>query len=1565
MTYLLLYFIFLHLILAVPQINLYYTDSINLHDDDDSGLQHNCLHTITLLEQSDTNHHIVSYCMNESSSKFNIELNHFSSKYTFDQLAKQNITSQQLYMWSAPIDIIEHYQFYLDQLLISNDQSMAREMFYNCTIPRFGPVCQYEYPYYHPNTSSLYEIINHFYSNYEYIPTTLTCYTHLKCDRGPHPACLDWTDICNGHIDCLDGDFDEQHCWQLEINECQDHEYRCSNGECIPQSFYKDSGSNWDCTDMSDELPIFLLPYHHCNTNDMSFKCEDFMCVLNPLTSSCIEQRHELLLYGMFSTKQNTISDECWSAFKCIIPMPFQTDVICNDFCRNDQCIEIIQRTCPHMIYIPATPVFHDIYFVYEKNDSIALNNGISHHPYICYNNHSHYNNYFILGSKISFNNKICYRNNDQPLSSQETYSLDRDYLIKLYRFIWSYDLIYNYTSTICNRSNMYQCLNSLKCISIHRLNNTINDCPQGDDEKLVGTTNINTLEALMEIDNWVNDADEIKLRYARNTISFQTICDGFTELFPIIINGQNETDETQCQQWQCDNIYTRCNYLWNCFDGADEINCDSSSTLLQCSSNQHRCVSPHTNQLICLPITKANDGFIDCLGATDEPTLCRTEYTTIEEHRNTFHCLNQNNMSTCISSHTLCNNEQNCYYGDDEQFCQKNGTFITHPHICSSSDLSKGSPIEQFLCKTMKIQQKELIVYFSLNRSNQNLIEDTPTSSSVFEESHPYQSHCHHGFDLYVWTDNKTKQTICLCPPTFYGNTCQYQNQRVNLVIKFQALSDSWQTPFIIIISLIDDSYERTIHSFQQITYLSMKHCNIKYNLYLLYSTRPKNSTRNYSIHIDIYEKLSLTYRGSLLFPIHYPFLPVHRLVHIAYIPRIVDDTTIQTCSHHHHQCIHGKCINYANNNDYHEKKSFCQCHQGWSGKHCTIPYNCTCSSQSLCLGISAANHRSICICPVNKFGPRCLIDTICQSAHEENNNSTICQNNGRCIPTDEYISFKQTFSCICPKGFSGDRCEIEDNQLILSFTKDILLSQSIFIHFIQIIKNAPPIQATTFTTIPIKQDSILIQWSQTFHLVFIELFNKNYYLTLVQQTYQPSTTIIKTINPSDRCPHISEVFNETFAQLHLLHRIKSYHLPCQDYSLNVSCFYDDIHLCLCYNHDEKRRLANCFEFNHSMTFDCLGQSECENNGECFQDARDCPHRSMCVCRPCFYGRRCQFSTSGFGLSLDAILGYHILPHKININYQSNIIKFSMALTIIFVIIGLINGFLALITFKNKTVLEVGCGLYLFTLSITSLCTISMFGFKFLFLLLTQMTLISNRSFLSFQCHSIDFILRISLTMDQWLNACIALERVIIASKGMRFDKKKSQQAAKIVIFTLLFIIITTLIHDPIHRRLIIEENYDDDEKRIWCIVTYSSSLQIFNSFLYIFHFFGPFLINLVSTIILIINKSRQRSAMDTHQNYRQTLRQQFQQHRNLLTAPILLILLALPRLIIAFISKCMQSANDSWLFLIGYFISFIPSMLTFVIFILPSTFYIKHFRQTVSPLYQMTIQRRLQRNT
>jgi len=556
------------------------------------------------------------------------------------------------------------------------------------------------------------------------------------------------------------------------------------------------------------------------------------------------------------------------------------------------------------------------------------------------------------------------------------------------------------------------------------------------------------------------------------------------------------------------------------------------------------------------------------------------------------------------------------------------------------------------------------------------------------------------------------------------------------------------------------------------------------------------------------------------------------------------------------------------------------------------------------------------------------------------------MCENGGECIPNSPDIISDKEFRCICSKGYSGDRCEIVDNEIRLSFNKDIILSQEIFIHFIRIMEDATHIRSTTFRSIPVTEDLISITWSQPFHIVFIDLSNKNYYLTVLQNIYIPSKKLTKMINPSDRCPLVNELFNETFVEWHI-RRIKYYHLLCQNQSLNLSCFYDDFQFCLCYQFGQKR-LANCFNFDHNMKFNCQGQSECENHGQCFQDHPECPTESICMCPSCFFGRRCQLTTNGFGLSLDVILGYQILPY-ITINHQPFIIKLSLALTIIFMITGLVNSILSLITFVNKSVCQVGCGLYLLGSSITSLFTTIMFGLKFFILLLSHMSIIRNQSFLSVQCYSLDFILRIFLSLEQWLNACVAIERTITVIKGATFDKKKSEKAAKLVIIILLIVIVISYIPDPIHRKLIDEINsVDIRQNRIWCIVSYSSNLDIYNSFIHTFHVIGPFLINLVSSIILILKKTRQQSNLHKKQSYKKLLHKMIKEHKHLLTGPIVLVIFGFPRLVLLFISKCMKSENDGWLFLIGYFISFIPPMLLFLIFILPSTFYRETFCTT-----------------
>jgi hypothetical protein len=364
----LVYFIFLHLISAIPQINLHNTGWVSENETNDV-LEHDCLRVDALIDEGNVSREIISYCMSELSSKFHIEKNDFFSKFTFNELSKQNITSQQLYLWSTPIDIIEDYQFYLNELSILNQSSLSKKVFYNCTLPRFGSMCQYEIDYYHPKHSSLYEIIDDFSRTYQYNPTNFTCYTHLQCNRGHSPTCLDWTEICNGQIDCLDGGFDEEYCWQLEINECNDNEYRCVNGQCIPKLFFQDDIYLPDCLDGSDEVYMPYQKQNMCVQEKPSFKCEDATCRDRPLTSSCVSQREQLIIESMYSIKDNSISNECWSVFICVgagLKNPFFSN--CTASCTKNMCDETIGHECPDMLYIPTIPVlFADIYFAYEK----------------------------------------------------------------------------------------------------------------------------------------------------------------------------------------------------------------------------------------------------------------------------------------------------------------------------------------------------------------------------------------------------------------------------------------------------------------------------------------------------------------------------------------------------------------------------------------------------------------------------------------------------------------------------------------------------------------------------------------------------------------------------------------------------------------------------------------------------------------------------------------------------------------------------------------------------------------------------------------------------------------------------------------------------------------------------------------------------------------------------------------------------------------------------------------------------------------------------------------------
>lgn len=336
--------------------------------------------------------------------------------------------------------------------------------------------------------------------------------------------------------------------------------------------------------------------------------------------------------------------------------------------------------------------------------------------------------------------------------------------------------------------------------------------------------------------------------------------------------------------------------------------------------------------------------------------------------------------------------------------------------------------------------------------------------------------------------------------------------------------------------------------------------------------------------------------------------------------------------------------------------------------------------------------------------------------------------------------------------------------------------------------------------------------------------------------------------------------------------------------------------------------------------------------------------------------------------------------------------VKVSAALTMLMFVGGLVNSLLSLLTFQNKDLRKVGCGIYLLASSITSFFTISMFTVKFWYVVVTQMNSSISLSVFRGSCISIEPLLKFFVYLDSWLNACVAVERTVNVSKGINFNKEKSRRIARWVIVILPLCIMGTIIHEPVCRDLFKyqtekyilnetgtnrSEEYDEQtdnskghdiwtnksgeyviETHVWCVTHYSPSVQNYNTAILFFHLVSPFIINLFSAIFIIFGVARRRSTAQDRQTYKQHVSEQLSEHKQLIISPVILSILASPRLIISLLSRCIDISENSWLFLLAYFISFTPSMLVFIVFVLPSELYKTKFKESITRWRRQTHQ-------
>jgi hypothetical protein len=499
----------------------------------------------------------------------------------------------------------------------------------------------------------------------------------------------------------------------------------------------------------------------------------------------------------------------------------------------------------------------------------------------------------------------------------------------------------------------------------------------------------------------------------------------------------------------------------------------------------------------------------------------------------------------------------------------------------------------------------------------------------------------CNRGILVFVGIE---KNEQCLCPPSYYGDRCQFQNQRVSLTLQFsKECAPICYGVYGIVLTLVDN--DQSIHSYEQLTYISTKNCTMKYN------------------------KIDLTYYTSWILPVKLLFLPVNRIA--AYLtipdhPTGISNKCPLVCGGH------GHCAVYTNIGEY-----FCRCSSPWSGWICSIRQDdCNCATGSICLG--KVDNRSICLCAPNKLGQRCFIPSICQT--------NPCKNGGQCIPVDDRVSMR-TFTCICGIGYSGSTCDMRDTGIEILFN-NVNIPQSLMIHSVTVQKNDDPLITTIAKKIAFDQDSIVLYTSVLFNLIFVEV-DTEFYLAFLQVNASQLVSIGLEMKTLHHCPSVQSLFDKQTRAFPLLCRVNYFHVLCQNHS-QLSCLYDkEGFMCLC-NKDD---YANCFPFDFNRTLICPGRTICENEGQCHPDRTTCPSSTICICPECFYGGRCQFKTKTFSLSLDVILGYHIRPYVMIIR-QPVPVKVSIALTTLMLVIGLINSILSIMTLSiislNSTIVFV-----------------------------------------------------------------------------------------------------------------------------------------------------------------------------------------------------------------------------------------------------------------------------------
>ena len=741
---------------------------------------------------------------------------------------------------------------------------------------------------------------------------------------------------------------------------------------------------------------------------------------------------------------------------------------------------------------------------------------------------------------------------------------------------------------------------------------------------------------------------------------------------------------------------------------------------------------------------------------------------------------------------------------------------------------------------------------------------------------------------------DNGTRP-MCFCPPSFYGDRCQYNQRRVLVRVRFERQYRSKIASILQVLVLL--VYNRS-NIIDHQTFIDIEqYFPPKHDLYLIYPKPKPNGI--FSVRFEAYSNMQLLsiweYQISPL-----DFLPVFQL---AKILRLSDRTLPLLCSIN--VCKNNGTCYVLNENDV---QWTCICSHGWKGKHCDE--SLALNEQMTCAPNGLARYDDICVCPRGYLLPNCFIqNTICED-------SKPCSFDEICyplstLPPNQYV-------CLCRSRILA-HCHKQKAHIVLQ-----LKEPNQYPFLIQLLKfssDYPRLRQQML--IPARTEFPISLSMNTFErkspqgavpeIGLLYTFNARETLVEIQLNFL-------LINCTNSVRNYTVDLDRQLQKCHSLHDdprrdlVKLYHTLCRESKFNP-CFYSTNYVCYCSTSTNR---SECISYQQ-IGIEC---QHCINQGYCVQ--ADLQNRSdfVCICPKCVTGDLCQFSSSPFSISLEMLIE------------MTRWGRLNFIIPVIFLLVSMICNGICIIIFKQSAARTVGTGFYLLVNTIISQLVLSLLLFRVIYLVIIR-PLMENRLANEIICKSLPYLMTSLDNLSFWLMSFVTAERAMGVIFVKRFQLLRTPKWAFTLSALISVLIFSSLSYHIVCYRLVSKP----DDVHSWCVLEIPPNHATLIQYTSLAFRIIPFIVNILAALAIIIGTGFSKARVHRIPQHN-ALATQIRQRIDLLLAPFVCFLTQTPQMIILFLDACTYDGSTVFphITLIVYYISFTPHMSLFFIYVLPS---------------------------